>query len=61
MSTWHQDKNPQPLWHAVKWTVVEDGPGRMTSVSRWHTQDEVEQHATRVKGYVLAPAPKAQP
>ena len=57
MSTWHQQKNPTPLYHQTKWTAVFDPPDRTLCVSRFDTFDEA---MAAIKGqahsYVLPPA-----
>lgn len=64
MSTWHQDRARArmntPLWHPTHFTVVEDGLGKPTSVSRWPTRAEAEAHLAGLKkhghpAYILDP------
>lgn len=60
MATWHQQRNPNPLWHETKWTVVEDPPDGLLAVSRWDTSAQANEHASKVKhAYVLAPNRRA--
>jgi hypothetical protein len=53
MSTWHQQQNPMPLWHDTLWTRVDDAPGRLTSVERFHTSDDAYKAMEKLGGYVL--------
>lgn len=56
MATWHQQRNPVPLWHTTKWTVVNDPPNGMTTVMRFDTHEEARAFAASEAGsYVLAP------
>lgn len=60
MATWHQDRNPVPLWHKTQFTVVEDSPGGSTCVSRWPTYEAAEEHRRKLArpgrmAYILYP------
>lgn len=60
MATWHQDRNPVPLWHKTQFTVVEDNPGGLTSVMRFPTYGEAEEHRRKLArpgrmAYILYP------
>lgn len=62
MATWHQQqamvRNPCPLWHESKWTVVEDPPGGSLCTSRFDTAEEAqtyERNIGRKHTYILAP------
>lgn len=62
MATWHQQqamaRNPRPLWHETKWTVVEDPPGGLLCLSRWDTKEQAEAHENRIKSkhsYIVPP------
>ena len=35
MSTWHQQQNPTPLWHATLWTLVFDPPNQTLCIERF--------------------------
>lgn len=56
MSTWHQQRNPAPLWHATKWTHVEDAPGRHTCVERFDNSVDAYDAMDKRGGYVLPPS-----
>jgi len=59
MSTWHQDQNPVPLWHAELWTVVTDPPGKSISVERYRDPVDAQRAADRYgHSYVLPPHPE---
>lgn len=61
MPSWHQMQAARtPLWHAEKWTVVEDRD--FLSVSRWPTAEEAAAHLQGLKtnhpdirAYILPP------
>lgn len=61
MSTWHQDRAPVVLYHPELWTLVEDSPGRMTSVSRYRDPIEAQRACDALNAkhgqcaYVLPP------
>lgn len=61
MATWHQMKNPTPLFHATKWVVVDDPPGEPTGCYLFSSSKEAEDMVKRLrkKGrdhcYAIAP------
>lgn len=57
MSTWHQAKNPQPLWHHELWTVVIDPPNGLMSIERFRDPVDAQRAAERHKhAYVIPPS-----
>ncbi|CAG9228576.1 hypothetical protein [Burkholderia vietnamiensis] len=56
MSTWHQDRNPMPLWHPTQWTLVIDPPNQMRSVERFDTAEAANFAAKLRGGYVIPPS-----
>lgn len=57
MSTWHQQKNPTPLYHETKWTAVFDPPDRTLCISRFATAEEANAAvAGHAHSYVLPPS-----
>ena len=52
MATWHQMKyakrNPTPLWHETKWTVLTDPPGNQRSCMLWDTFAQAEEFLARL-------------
>lgn len=55
MATWHQQQRPGPLWHQTMWTLVDDKPGRPTSVERFESAEAAEAARLMRGGYVLPP------
>ncbi len=64
MATWHQQqaqrRNPTPLWHETKWTVVEDNGS--TCISRFEASEEANGYLGNLKSrckdkgaYILPP------
>ena len=66
MSTWHQRRNPQPLWHETLWTVVSDPPEDTLSVMRFGTRASAEEHLAnhealgREHAYIIPPRQEAK-
>ncbi|MDP9155318.1 MAG: hypothetical protein M3O74_13820 [Pseudomonadota bacterium] len=59
MSTWHQQQSPVPLWHATKWTLVDDTPGKHTCVERFEAATQAYEAMQKRGGYVIRPTAAA--
>lgn len=59
MGTWHQKqankREPIPLYHPTKYTVVNDSPNGVLTVSRFKDAIDAQRYADRNNGYVLPP------
>ena len=62
MSTWHQQRNPIPLFHETMHTVVSDPPNDCLVLTRFEKHEEAQAYLDRLiksgKGkhcYVLLP------
>ena len=61
MSTWHQRRNPAPLWHETLWTVVTDPPDEILTVRRFGKKESAEEHLSNLDAigvkhaYIIAP------
>jgi hypothetical protein len=43
MATWHQKRNPVPLYHSTKWTIVTDPPADMCSLWLESTEEAAKE------------------
>ncbi len=62
MANWHQQRNPAPLYHKTKWTVVRDPPNKCCGLSVFSSEQEAEEYLDKLtrlgKGrhvYILPP------
>lgn len=62
MATWHQQRNPVPLSHQTKWTLVSDPPGQCLTVMRFDRQkdandcmDELVKSGRDAHSYLVPP------
>jgi hypothetical protein len=55
MSTWHQDQARKPLWHPTKWSVVDDPPNDLRTITLCDTQAQAEGWQRKHGGYILRP------
>jgi hypothetical protein len=57
MSTWHQRKNPVPLYSKDTWNVVVDPPNGCTGIMKFNDEKSAREYAGKVKhAYVLPPS-----
>lgn len=60
MATWHQQRNPVPLWHETLWTVVIGASNKPMYVMRFETKGEAQTYLTQTQsrgdiGYIVSP------
>lgn len=56
MATWHQMRNPVPLYHETMWTVVIDPPNKTTVCVLFDTEPKAREFAkTQEYARVLKP------
>lgn len=67
MATWHQLQRPVRLFHDTEWTVVEDPPNGVRTLSTFTTERGARDYCARVTArrpnvpaYVLRPATEGQ-
>lgn len=49
MATWHQSRNPAPLYSETQWTVVTDPPHRCLSLMRFDTSEQAQLYIDNLK------------
>ena len=63
MATWHQKRNPVPLYMDNQWVVVTDPPNKMCSSMVFNTHEEAQgmlqrltEHGKGKYSYILPPS-----